>query len=154
MRIVEARLCARFVVTVVDTDAIRSAIVVGTARLGVVIVATVIAVIAVIAIVAVATVIVRWELVGFATVVDACSRAFAIGVGPALRSVDATVIGPAVLLIVAVVDAVFVPVAPDIAIWGAVFGLDEFDAVVANYIGFCVAIVGVEPARRQERKGK
>lgn len=148
MRIVEARLCARFVVTVVDTDAIRSAIVVGTARLGVVIVATVIAVIAV------ATVIARWDAVGFATVVDACSRAFAIGVGPALRSVDATVISPAVLLIVAVVDAVFVPVAPDIAIWGAVFGLDEFNAVVANHIGFCVAIVGVEPARRQERKGK
>ena len=148
MRIVEARLCARFVVTVVDADAIRSAIVVGAARLGVVIVATVIAVIAV------ATVIVWWELVGFATVVDACSRAFAIGVGPALGSVDATVIGPAVLLIVAVVDAFFVPVAPEIAIWGAVFGLDEFDAVVANYIGFCVAVIGVEPARRQERKGK
>ena len=113
--------------------------------MGVVIVATVIAVIAV------ATVIVWWELVGFAT---ACSRAFAIGVGPALGSVDATVIGPAVLLIVAVVDAFFVPVAPEIAIWGAVFGLDEFDAVVANYIGFCVAVIGVEPARRQERKGK
>ena len=116
--------------------------------MGVVIVATVIAVIAV------ATVIVWWELVGFATVVDACSRAFAIGVGPALGSVDATVIGPAVLLIVAVVDAFFVPVAPEIAIWGAVFGLDEFDAVVANYIGFCVAVIGVEPARRQERKGE
>ena len=119
--------------------------------MGVVIVATVIAVIAV---ATVATVIVWWELVGFATVVDACSRAFAIGVGPALGNVDATVIGPAVLLIVAVVDAFFVPVAPEIAIWGAVFGLDEFDAVVANYIGFCVAVIGVEPARRQERKGK
>ena len=151
MRIVEARLCARFVVTVVDTDAIRSAIVVGAARLGVVIVATVIAVIAVIA---VATVIARWEAVGFATVVDACSRAFAIGVAPALGNIDATVICPAVLLMVAVVDAFFVPIAPEIAIWGAVFGLNEFDAVVANHIGFCVAIVGVEPARRQERKGK
>ena len=107
-----------------------------------------------IAVVAVATVSAWWEAIGFATVVDACSRAFAIGVGPALGSVDATVICPAVLLIVAVVDAFFVPVAPEIAIWGAVFGLDEFDAVVANYIGFCVAVIGVEPARRLERKGK